>query len=84
MLEHLCDGWMCTDCLMLVANGETPHDWTEEETAEWLARIDAREEPNTHTFPGDDEQEFSWAQCDMCGSRLGGARFSFSTFKVDV
>jgi len=33
-------GWACTDCLMLLANGETPGDWTEDEVAEYLARVE--------------------------------------------
>lgn len=33
-------GWICTDCLMLLANGETPPEMSEEETAEYLARVE--------------------------------------------
>lgn len=32
--------WCCTDCLMLLANGETPPEMSEEETASWLARVE--------------------------------------------
>jgi hypothetical protein len=39
---YTCSGWACTDCLMLLANGEAPPDLGEAETAEWLAGIDAR------------------------------------------
>lgn len=31
-------GWCCTDCAMLIANGETPPDMTQDETDAWLAR----------------------------------------------
>lgn len=33
-------GWACTDCLMLLTNGETPPELTEEEAAEYLARVE--------------------------------------------
>lgn len=35
------NGWACVDCLMLLANGETPPEMTEDETTEYLARVDA-------------------------------------------
>jgi hypothetical protein len=37
--EHA-NGWCCVDCLVLLANGETPPEMTEEQTAAWLAEID--------------------------------------------
>lgn len=33
-------GWCCTDCLFLLANGDTPAEMNEEETAEYLARVE--------------------------------------------
>ncbi len=33
-------GWCCQDCLFLFANGETPTEMNEDETAAWLADID--------------------------------------------
>lgn len=38
------NGWACVDCLFLLANGETPEQMNEEETAAWLARIEAQGE----------------------------------------
>ena len=35
-------GWCCTDCLMLLANGEIDPSWPEEEAADYLARVDRR------------------------------------------
>ena len=32
-------GWICTDCLMLLANGETDPNWTAAERDEYLARV---------------------------------------------
>lgn len=35
-------GWACSDCTMLIANGETPAEMDETQTAAWLAEIDRR------------------------------------------
>ena len=143
-------GWCCTDCLFLLANGDTPAEMDETETAEYLARVEhstqgtevtlgmfredhpcrvnftvtyaptrysrrrltmevladdiadarlnawyeiPRDElargahvvgyPRRHDLAtvqdlgGECECEqdtFSWSQCDVCGSNLGGAR----------
>jgi hypothetical protein len=34
-------GWACMDCTVLLANGETADDWTEDETAAFLARYES-------------------------------------------
>lgn len=36
-------GWICTDCMMLLANGETPPEMDENETAAWLDSLDDSE-----------------------------------------
>lgn len=38
--NYTSQGWVCTDCLMLHANGETDPELSEEETAEYLARVE--------------------------------------------
>lgn len=40
--EYVCSGWACTDCLILLANGENPTDMTEEEISAWHAKIETR------------------------------------------
>lgn len=37
--EDHANGWCCTDCLHLLANGETPPELSEEETDAYLARV---------------------------------------------
>lgn len=95
MIDILAYGWACTDCIMLVANGETPPEMNEEDTAEYLAEIDRRADGFHVGYGGEHEEdcpnmedgqwkgttdcycetiEFSWSQCDVCGSNLGGAR----------
>ena len=58
----------CLDCLLLVANG----DGTDEHAEAMTKRIG----PLAHLVCGDSDQddEFSWAPCECCGSRLGGSR----------
>jgi hypothetical protein len=36
-MHESCTIWICTDCLVLLANGETPPDMTEDETEAWVA-----------------------------------------------
>lgn len=90
-------GWCCTDCLMLLANGETPPEMDETETEQYLAKLSNVGEvtlgmmasehesdcPNVDHETGEwlgqsdcycKDREFSWSQCDMCHSQLGGAR----------
>lgn len=88
MIEPV-DGWCCIDCTMLLANGETPPEMDEEETAAYLARIPdfpratlgngtdscGCDDWNTdeHRY-GCEHVDFSSSRCDVCGSTLGGSR----------
>lgn len=74
------EGRCCTDCTMLIANGETPNDWDAEETDKWLAAIGARWD-GWHVAIGD-EHGFSWHGCDHCGSTLGGDRHDFTAWPI--
>ena len=76
------DLWVCTDCAMMIANGELGRgDWDaevahcqrmNEELAGWM-----QEHPYAQMVlsggEGDDPR-FSWSRCDGCGSTLGGDR----------
>jgi hypothetical protein len=76
MTDTMIDGEACVDCLMLVANGETPPNMDKVETAEYLARVETRT-AGFHVIPAcpeDCEGSFSWSPCDVCGSPLGGDR----------
>lgn len=70
----------CTDCLILIANGDTPPELDETATAAWLAEIDRRWGDTPLTVG--DEAGFSWSSCDCCGSTLGGDRHEL--FVVDT
>lgn len=51
---------VCRDCLILIANGETDGNWSEEETAEYLARVESHQEGVQHVTLGSIE-------CEHCG-----------------
>lgn len=62
----------CVDCLMYVANGELPDDRAglDDDIDEYLDL-----QPGQFLCVGEDaDDEFSWHQCECCGSRLGGSR----------
>lgn len=61
----------CADCLMYVANGDEPDD---RDIGKAIERHLG--DPSGHLCCGDSEKddEFSWAQCECCGSNLGGSR----------
>lgn len=60
---------ICTECMLLIANGECPDEDGGEARAE---RIIERVGADVRLHPDyDDEGSFSWAGCDACGSTLG-------------
>ena len=68
-VEVIDEGMCCVDCIQMIANGELPVDSTPERDKE-LEAI------STEWCMGEgDDDEFSWRDCDVCGSSLGGTRF---------
>lgn len=88
----------CSDCLVFIANGDTPPELSETETAAWLAEVTRRSE-GVHvmcsSWPdvdwtdedrdrgADCEGSFSWSQCDWCGSMLGGDRYPVAWWPIE-
>lgn len=77
----------CINCVMLLANRETPTEMDESETAEWLAGMDKAwpESEGWHLAPacGEDcEGGFSWRACGVCGSNLGGDRHAVTAWRT--
>lgn len=71
------DFWVCVDCMMLIANGDTPGDWSEEKTEKWLEQINSHYgEDQRHVCCGDSDldEEFCVLPCEFCGDALAGAR----------
>lgn len=59
---------VCSDCIMLIANGDLPPD-TDEETDALL--IDG----TVGVMYDGEELGFSWRPCECCKRKLGGDRF---------
>lgn len=98
------NGWACSDCIMLICNGEFPPDMSENERDAYLARIAAKMVGTLDVSPGrmlgddgceceecDDEHaagcefmEFSWTDCDYCGSTLGGSRHAITGWLMEL
>lgn len=84
--------WVCIDCMLMHANGETSGEVDREPWSLWSAddeitmgmRWEDHEcEDPEETFRNGGEcycetQDFSWSDCDGCGSTLGGERFAFT------
>lgn len=79
------DGWVCSDCIQWIANGEWPDHMS---NADWLASLSDDEVTVGSAFTDDCEcagdieahaeecehRSFTWSACDHCGSGLGGDR----------
>lgn len=83
--QETCEVDACVDCLMLIANGETPPEMGEDETENWEAGIE-RNWPNSEGWNlavgSDDEPHFSWSACGVCGSSLGGDRETVTAWRT--
>jgi hypothetical protein len=56
MPDPIAEGQCCVDCLVLLANGETSPDMSEEQTKEYLNRVAERNPPGTVTLGGLDHE----------------------------
>ena len=79
MMNVLDDEFMvCVDCLMVIANSDYSGLAIDPETEDQRTKDinDGFESIDGHICCGDSErdQEFSWSDCDCCGSSLGGSR----------
>jgi hypothetical protein len=74
---------VCTDCAMYLANGLP----VEGADPSWNYRVIAQLWPvaDWDLVLGDEEgDEFSWSECDACGSTLGGSRYSVAALRLPV
>lgn len=72
MAIEVYDCWICTDCLLVTANGEYLED--EEKAAAICASEERLYPANIVAGDADKDDEFSRSPCDLCGDRLAGAR----------
>ena len=85
---------ICTDCLMVAANGESEGA---DEGYEWPADMDGWIVSPGHAHTVElcgadvvngtadcpyDEGSFSWVPCDVCRRPLGGDRYPATMFKI--
>lgn len=56
----------CTDCMFAIEAGDI--------TDSMVEHIGLESGQSLHVDSGENDTEFSWSQCDCCGSRLGGSR----------
>lgn len=77
-------GWACTDCLMLLANGETPDRMSEAETAEWLVEIERRHSGPITLGRALGDEGCTCTEWDSDEHREGCERTEFSMFGCDM
>jgi len=81
--------YVCTDCYFAHHYGavEVDGEWfagesdspCDREPLSRLADCDSLAD-NTDSETGEGLQDFSWSQCEGCGSTLGGARYRLALF----
>lgn len=68
---------VCEDCLLAIAHGETDHDISEATERELNGRtghFSTGVEQTEDDPDGVGYDEFSWRECELCRSTLGGSR----------
>jgi len=81
--------WVCINCATMHANGEgsvdpdpnEPEPWAREPETDvtmGLLRSEHDDGCDPESECSCEHREFSWAQCDGCGSTLGGSREAFT------
>ena len=71
---------LCSDCTLGAINGDFSgmDNETEIRVIQGLERLGANLVPSFDSETGEGCDEFSWAHCDCCRSKLGGSRRTFA------
>ncbi len=75
------DLWLCQDCTIYAVNGDTSgieSEKREKRVVEGVDELGPHLVPDFDSESGDGIEEFSWRQCDACGTTLGGDRHRFA------
>jgi len=64
----------CTDCLLFIANGDIPEDNGNDWSLDHIEAIWPSTQYDLACGDSENDHDFSWSQCECCGSRLGGSR----------
>ena len=96
MTHNTLTAWVCSDCIIKLANDEVSPDLSEAEAANLLSLFDGEDVvPGTAEHDDDcgaddgfdcycDTMEFSGAACEGCGSNYGGTRHAVTVFVSDI
>jgi ribosomal protein L37AE/L43A len=87
--------WVCTDCVILLANGDMPPEPTEYAPMALLAGQDVTHGSTEHEGCDNvpkwigaecdcEVQTFSMSTCDGCGSPLGGERHAVTVWSHEA
>lgn len=60
------EGWVCTDCIIVIANGDAPCHLSDDELSDYLAEIEHRT-LGVHVVPGLGEDYHNSQGCAMRG-----------------
>lgn len=72
----------CVDCLMFVANGDTPD--TGDIESDIRGNLGTDDMRNLVCGDSEHDDEFSWSDCECCGSRLGGSRHQLAVIRSET
>jgi hypothetical protein len=75
------DLWLCDDCTIYAANGDTSGiegDKREREVVKGVNALGPNLVPNFDSDTGEGIRDFTWRKCDACNSNLGGSRTRFA------
>lgn len=77
---------VCEDCLFAIAHDETGHDIAADIERELNGRaghFSTGVEPSEDDPDGTGHVEFSWHECELCRSPLGGPRYGVTLLITD-
>lgn len=65
---------VCTDCIMIMANGADADDY--DQRAHLLRMFDHTADWRGNLAPGDEVADFATSECDTCGTTYAGVRYA--------
>lgn len=78
--DEACELWLCSDCVLVQESDGTGDEARDLECESALRDLNAEGMLVSNNDDRHGRDEFSWSECDCCGSRLGGARYRYALF----
>lgn len=74
------DLWFCDCCSLAAVNGDSCEcdDEHDDDVVKGLDDLGPHVVPDFDSNDDEGIEEFSWKECDCCGTRLGGSRHRFA------